>query len=61
MGIVIALSSVVIAACGGGERQDEDEPEAEFPVEVVSAQFAAKQRLAETSDLTLEVRNTFSA
>ena len=58
MGIVIALSTVGLAACGGGERQDEDEPEAEFPVEIVSAVFADKQRLAQTSDLTLEVTNS---
>jgi hypothetical protein len=58
MGIVIALSSVGVAACGGGERQDEDEPEGEFPVEVVSAEFAPKQRLAQTGDLTLQVQNT---
>ena len=58
MGIVIALSTVGLAACGGGERQDEDEPEGEFPVEIVSAEFAPQQRLAETSDLTLEVRNS---
>ena len=58
MGIVIALSTVGLAACGGGERQDEDEPEGEFPVEVVSAEFAPKQRLAQTSDLTLQVRNS---
>ena len=42
MGIVIALSVVGLAACGGGERQDEDEPEGEFPVEIVSSEFAAK-------------------
>jgi hypothetical protein len=58
MGIVIALSVVGMAACGGGERQDEDEQEGEFPVEVVSAEFAPKQRLAQTSELTLMVRNS---
>lgn len=57
IGIVIALSTVGLAACGGGERQDENEPEGEFPVEIVSAEFAPKQRLAETSDMTLQVRN----
>jgi hypothetical protein len=57
-GLVVALSSALIAACGGDGRQDEDEPEGEFPVEVVSATFPSKQRLAETSDLTLSVANT---
>jgi hypothetical protein len=54
----VALSSLGIAACGGEERQDEDEPEGEFPVEIVSAAFPSKQRLAQTSDLTLSVANT---
>jgi hypothetical protein len=58
MGLVVALSTVGVAACGGGERQDVDEPEGEFPVEVVNAAFGSKQRLAETSDLTLSVANT---
>jgi hypothetical protein len=57
MGFVVALSSIAVAACGG-ERQDADEPEGEFPVDIVSASFASKQRLAETSVLTLSVANT---
>jgi len=47
-----------VAACGGGEeRQDENEPAGEYPVEVSSAKFPARQRLAETGDLVLEVEN----
>ena len=47
-----------VAACGGSEeRQDENEPEGEYPVEVTSAKFPARQRLADTSDLVLEVEN----
>ena len=41
---------------GDEERQDENEPAGEFPVEVNSAKFPARQRLAETSDLVLEWR-----
>jgi hypothetical protein len=52
------LAATGAAACGGGEeRQDENEPAADFPVEVTSAKFPARQRLAETSDLILEVEN----
>jgi hypothetical protein len=58
MGLVVALCSAGIAACGGGERQDEDEVEGEFPVQIVNAEFPAKQRLAQTSDLTITVANT---
>jgi hypothetical protein len=57
MGLLLALCSIGIVACGGGERQDADEPEGEFPVEVVSAAFPSKQRLAESSDLTLSIAN----
>jgi hypothetical protein len=49
---------VVLSACGGSApRQDADEPEADFPVEVVTAKFPTRQRLAETSDLELAVEN----
>ncbi|MGH2983722.1 MAG: hypothetical protein ACRDK5_05650 [Solirubrobacterales bacterium] len=58
MGLLLALCSIGIAGCGGGERQDADEPEGEFPVDIVNASFASKQRLAETSDLTLSIANT---
>ena len=47
------------AGCGSdAERQDVDEPEGEFQVEVVAAKFQTEQRLAQTSDLTLEIENT---
>ncbi len=60
LGVVLALAlcTVGLAACGGGERQDEDEPEGEFPVEITAAEFPAKQSLAQTSNLLLSVQNT---
>ncbi len=57
LGVVVALSTAGLVACGGGERQDESEAEGEYPVEIVSAEFPAQQRLAQTSELVLEVRN----
>jgi hypothetical protein len=48
---------VAVAGCGGGERQDENEPEGDFSVEVVSAMFPAKQKLAKNSDLVITLRN----
>src|SRR5918998_5323469 len=57
VGLLVALCTAFLAACGGGERQDEDEAEGEFPVEIVSAEFPPKQRLAQTSELTLAVAN----
>jgi hypothetical protein len=56
--LVVALCTVGLAACGGGERQDEGEPEGEFPVEITAAEFPPSQDLAETTDLTLSVENT---
>ena len=58
VGLVVALCTVGLAACGGGERQDEDEPEGEFPVEITAAEFPAKQSLAEAEELILSVENT---
>ena len=46
-----------LAGCGGGERQDEDEPEGDFDVEVTRATFPKEQRLAQTSNLLITVRN----
>jgi hypothetical protein len=57
IGLLIALSTVGFSACGGGERQDEDEPEADFPVRVVSADFPSRQQLAQNANLTLAVAN----
>jgi hypothetical protein len=62
----VALASALalagsVSACGDdAERQDANEPAGEFPVEVVSAKFPTEQRLAQTSDLELEIENTGS-
>lgn len=45
------------SGCGGGDRQDEDEPKGEFPVEVVSAEFPEEQKLAKDSKMEIVVRN----
>jgi hypothetical protein len=54
---VAFLCLLAIAGCGGGERQDENEREGNFPVEVVEAQFPQSQKLAKSSDLVVTVRN----
>ena len=51
--------AVVATGCGGGERQDADEPAGNFKVEV-SADFPEKQRLARQEQMVVEVRNTDS-
>jgi len=54
---VATLCLLAIAGCGGGERQDENEREGNFPVEVVKASFPENQKLAKSSDLVVTVRN----
>jgi len=54
---VVTLCLLAVAGCGGGERQDENEPEGNFPVEVVRAAFPDQQKLAKSSDMVVTVRN----
>lgn len=53
-----ALGGALLAACGGGERQDANEASGDFPVQITQATFPNRQRLAVTSDLVLVVQNT---
>ena len=48
---------LAFAGCGGGERQDENEPEGNFPVEVVRASFPDHQKLAKSSEMVVTVQN----
>jgi hypothetical protein len=54
---VVVVCLIAVAGCGGGERQDENEPEGNFPVEVVRATFPENQKLAKSSDMVVTVRN----
>ena len=46
-----------LAGCGGGERQDADEPEGQYALEITQAEFPEEQSIAERSTLTIGVRN----
>ena len=46
-----------LGACGGGERQDKNEAEGDFPVRVVEADFPTDQKLAKRSEIRIRVRN----
>jgi len=59
--VAIAAAPLALAACGGGARQDANEPSGKFKVQVLHASFPATQRLAQHSRLSLTVRNTGSA
>ncbi len=54
---VVVVCLLALAGCGGGERQDENEPEGNFAVEVVRASFPDHQKLAKSSDMIVTVRN----
>jgi len=57
--IVLSAVALPLSACGEGpEPQDANEPAGEFQVEVTTSKFPTSQRLAETSDLILGVKNT---
>jgi len=53
-----ALLAVAISGCGGGERQDKNEPEGTFDLAVVEKSFPLSQHVARQSRLRIEVRNT---
>jgi hypothetical protein len=58
-GIVAGIAaSIGLAACGGGSRQDAQEPNETFPVQIAAATFPSAQRLAEHTHLVILVRNT---
>ena len=57
IGIAVALTAAGVASCGGA-RQDANEPEGDFPVQITSANFPSKQQLAQNTNLTLSVANT---
>jgi hypothetical protein len=56
-GTVAAAAVLALAGCGGGARQDANEPSGRFPVDVTSATFPTSQRLAEHTHMVIEVRN----
>jgi len=57
IGFLGVLLAAGVAACGG-TRQDANEPEGDFPVSIVSADFPSKQDLAQNTNLTLAVENS---
>jgi hypothetical protein len=62
MGVAATASALVlpIAGCGGGERQDAGEASGTYKIDVVSAKFAKKQRLADAAVMRIVVKNTDS-
>src|SRR4051794_13190913 len=55
-----SVAAVAVGGCGGGQRQDADEPSGTFLVDVVKASFPTKQHLAQPERFVIAVRNTGS-
>jgi len=53
--------ALLLAACGGGKRQDAGEPSRTFNLAIVRQSFPAKQTIARPAELELQVRNDGSA
>jgi hypothetical protein len=58
LSVVASLAAVALTGCGGGERQDANEPSGTFRVDVVRASFPTKQHLAQPERFVIAVRNT---
>ncbi len=55
------MTVVLLATgCGGGERQDKNEKKGNYSLEVSSASFPSQQAIAQSSTLSIRVRNTDS-
>jgi hypothetical protein len=53
-----AIGLIALSGCGGGDRQDKDEPSGKYRVDVTEASFPAEQKLAKQSDIVIAVKNT---
>jgi hypothetical protein len=57
LGVVSSLLALAFAGCGGGARQDANEPSGTFDVNVVRNSFPTAQHVARQSRLRIAVRN----
>jgi hypothetical protein len=59
--LVLVLLAALAGGCGGGPRQDADEPSGTFKVEITPASFPKRQHIAQSVLLRLRVRNASRA
>jgi hypothetical protein len=57
MACLCSLVAAGAVGCGGGERQDAGEDEQSYDMSVVDAKFPERQRLGQSSNLVITVRN----
>lgn len=55
--VAAVVAASLAAGCGGGQRQDANEPSGAFKVDVVKATFPKQQRLSQTAVMRIVVRN----
>jgi hypothetical protein len=55
--VAAVVAASLAAGCGGGERQDANEPSGTFKVDVLKATFPKQQRLSEAAVMRIVVRN----
>jgi hypothetical protein len=55
--VLLLVALLAVTGCGG-QRQDADEPNGEFGLEVVSARFPSSQTLSQSAQMVMRVRNT---
>jgi hypothetical protein len=51
-------AALLASGCGGGTRQDAQEPSGSFEMKVLRARFPARQAVARPAALELQIRNT---
>ena len=59
--IVAVLAALAVLSGCGGQRQDADEPEGTFKVDIADASFPQKQSIAEQSTMRIRVHNAAKA
>ncbi len=60
IGVAALAVAALLAACGGGSSSDANQAGGTYKVAVLSAKFPTAQRLGETSQLRLKIRNAGS-
>jgi hypothetical protein len=54
---MLVFATALIAGCGGGQRQDADEPSGSYKLEVTGAHFPASQSIAQNALMVVRVHN----
>jgi hypothetical protein len=54
---MLVVTTVLVAGCGSGPRQDADEPSGSYKLEVAAAKFPPSQSIAQDSRMIVTVRN----